>query len=61
MEEALAHIEIVEDDGEYVAIVQSELGGLRQYRGRTLEDALRHLAIELREEFDSITFEANLE
>ena len=57
MEEALCHIEIIKEENEILAVVQSELGGIRQYSGNTLNEALRQLTIELREEFDSITVE----
>ena len=53
MEEALCHIEISEEDSEIVAKVQSELGGLREFRSNTLEDVLRLIIIELQEEFDA--------
>jgi hypothetical protein len=53
MEEALCHIEISEEDNEIVAKVQSELGGLREFRSNTLEDVLRLITIELQEEFDA--------
>ena len=53
MEEALCHIEISEEGNEIVAKVQSELGGLREFRSNTLEDVLRLITIELQEEFDA--------
>ena len=53
MQEALCHIEISEDETEIVAKVQSELGGLREFRASTLEDVLRMVTIELQEEFDA--------
>ena len=53
MEEPLCHIEISEDKNDIVAKVQSELGGLREFRAYTLEDVLRMVTIELQEEFDA--------
>ncbi len=53
MEEALCHIEISEERNEIVAKVQSELGGLREFRANTLEEVLRMITIELQEEFDA--------
>jgi hypothetical protein len=53
MEEALCHIEISEDDTEIVAKVQSELGGLREFRALKLEDVLRMITIELQDEFSA--------
>ena len=53
MAEALCHIEISEDDSEIVAKVQSDLGGLREFRSDTLEEILRLIIIELQEEFNA--------
>ena len=49
----MCHIEISEDGSEFIAKVQSDLGGLREFRGNTLEDVLRLISIELQEEFDA--------
>ena len=53
MEEALAHIEITDEGSEYLAKVQTELGGVREYRGDDLEDVLHQVVIDLREEFEA--------
>lgn len=53
MEEALCHIEISEDSSGILAKVQSDLGGLREFRANSLEDVLRMITIELQEEFDA--------
>ncbi len=53
MEEALCHIEISEEGSEIVAKVQSELGGLREFRSDKLEEVLRLITIELQEEFNA--------
>jgi hypothetical protein len=53
MEEALCHIEITEEGPEYLAKVQTELGGLREYRHEDLEEVLRQIVIDLQEEFEA--------
>ena len=53
MEEALCHVEITEEAGEYLAKVQTELGGVREYNNVDLEEVLRHVVIDLQEEFEA--------
>jgi hypothetical protein len=53
MEEALCHIEITDESGEYLAKVQTELGGVREYRSNDLEEVLRQVVIDLQEEFEA--------
>jgi hypothetical protein len=55
MEEALCHIEITHEGSEYLAKVQTDLGGLREYRHVDLEEVLRQVVIDLQEEFDAAT------
>lgn len=53
MEEPICRIEIIEDDdGELLATVQSELGGLREYRAKDMETLLKILVNELQDEID---------
>lgn len=53
MEEPICRIEITEeDDGELLATVQSELGGLREYRAGDMETLLKILVNELQDEID---------
>jgi hypothetical protein len=52
MEESLCHIEISQEGKQIVAKVQSDLGGLREFRSKKLEEVLRQLSIELQEEFE---------
>ncbi|MCD6111592.1 MAG: hypothetical protein J7K08_08020 [Thermoplasmata archaeon] len=53
MEEPICRIEITEeDDGELLATVQSELGGLREYKARDIETLLKILVNELQDEID---------
>ncbi|UCH89702.1 MAG: hypothetical protein JSV49_03370 [Thermoplasmata archaeon] len=53
MEEALCHIELTDEGGEYLAKVQTDLGGLREYRHADLEEVLRQVVIDLQEEFEA--------
>jgi len=52
MEESLANVEVVREAGGYLAKVQSELGGIREYRGPTFESVLEQVIIDLQEEFE---------
>jgi hypothetical protein len=53
MEESLCSIEISRSANQFVARVQTELGGLREYRSRTFEEILEQLVIDLQEEFET--------
>ncbi len=53
MEESLCHIEFLKKASTYLARVQSELGGLREYRSNTFEEVLEQVIIDLQEEFES--------
>lgn len=52
MEELIAAVEVVRVANSYVAKVQSELGGVREYRGTTFEAVLEQVIIDLQEEFE---------
>ncbi len=52
MEELICNIEFSkESDGEFTAKLRTEMGGLREYNGRTFEDVLNQVMMELEEEF----------
>lgn len=53
MEEALCHIEITHKNDEYLAKVQTDLGGLREYHNVDLEEVLRQVVFDLQEEFEA--------
>ena len=53
MEESLCNIEFLKKASTYLARVQSELGGLREYRSNTFEEVLEQVIIDLQEEFES--------
>lgn len=52
MEEPLCNIEITKSANQYIARVQTELGGLREYRSKTFEEILEQVMIDLQEEFE---------
>lgn len=52
MEESLAAVEVIRQSDGYLAKVQSELGGVREYRGMTFESILEQVIIDLQEEFE---------
>ncbi len=55
MEETLATIEFLIDGKKYVARLQSEMGGLREYKGNTLEEVLTQVMLEIQDEFEGET------
>ncbi|MDI6917210.1 MAG: hypothetical protein QMC80_05380 [Thermoplasmatales archaeon] len=54
MDEPLCSIEIVKRGNGFVAKVQTQLGGQREFRGSAFEEMLEQLVIELQEEFASL-------
>lgn len=57
MEESLVSIEIYRDEDEIISKVQSDLGGIREYRGATYEEMLKELLNDLLEEFEDSSFD----
>lgn len=55
MEETLCNIEFLKSNSTYVARVQSDLGGVREYRSSSLEEVLEQVIIDLQEEFEMAT------
>ena len=53
MEEPLCNVEFLKSNSTYVARVQSDLGGLREYRSGSLEEILEQVIIDLQEEFEA--------
>jgi len=53
MEELLCNVEFLKSNVNYLARVQSEIGGLREYRSTSLEEILEQVIIDLQEEFES--------
>jgi hypothetical protein len=54
MEEILCNIEFLEENGVFIAKLQSPLGGLREYRGISFEEVLDQVMIELQQEFEGV-------
>ena len=52
LEEQLCNIQIIKDSSMFVVKVQTELGGLREYKAKTFEGLLQQLVIDLQEEFE---------
>ena len=52
MEEPICHIEISKDEEEIVAKLQSDLGGIREFRSFTFEHILKLVVNELQEELE---------
>ncbi len=51
MEELLCNIEFEKDENGFSAKLRTDMGGLREYNGMTLEEVLNEVIIELQEEF----------
>ncbi len=54
MEELLCTIEFVEEEGIFVAKLQSPLGGVREYRSASFDEILDQVMIELQQEFEGV-------
>ncbi len=52
MEESLVNVEFLKSSSNYIARIQSELGGLREYRAGSFEEVLEQVIIDLQEEFE---------
>ncbi len=53
MEENLCNIELLKDNSSFLAKVQSELGGQREYRSANFEEILEQLVQDLQDEFET--------
>ena len=53
MEESLVNVEFLKSSNNYIARIQSELGGMREYRSSSFEEVLEQVVIDLQEEFES--------
>lgn len=54
MEEILCNVEIVKENNDFVARIQSDLGGMREYKSANFEEVLEQLVIDLQEEFETL-------
>jgi hypothetical protein len=53
MEEPICHIEISREGDDILARVQTDLGGVREFRDENLEVVQRQVSVDLQEEFDA--------
>ena len=51
MEEVLCNIEITKDNNTFVAKIQSDIGGMREYKSSNFEEVLEQMTMDLQEEF----------
>ena len=54
MEEPLCNIQISKDSVRFIVKVQTELGGLREYKSKSFEGLLQQLVVDLQEEFETM-------
>jgi len=54
MEEVLCNIELIKENNDFVVKIQSDLGGVREYRSQIFEDVLEQFVMDLQEEFETI-------
>jgi hypothetical protein len=53
MEEVLCNVELVKENSDFVVKIQSDLGGIREYKSSQFEEVLEQLVQDLQEEFES--------
>lgn len=53
MEESLCNVEFLKGSKAFIARVQSDLGGMREYRSELFEEVLEQVIIDLQEEFET--------
>ena len=54
MEEVLCNVELVKENNDFVVKIQSDLGGVGEYRSMSFEEVLEQLVQDLQEEFESL-------
>lgn len=53
MQETLCNVEFLKGPKTFIAKVQSDLGGLREYRSESFEEVLEQVIIDIQEEFET--------
>ena len=53
MEEVLCNVELVKENNDVVVKIQSDLGGIREYKSSQFEEVLEQLVQDLQEEFET--------
>jgi hypothetical protein len=51
MQELICNIEFSREDDEFVAKLRTEMGGLREYTGKSFDEVMNQIMLELEEEF----------
>jgi len=52
MEESLCNVKVMKDNNNFVARIQSDFGGTREYKSSNFEEVLEQIYSDLQEEFD---------
>lgn len=52
MDESLCNIQIMRESSNFVVKIQTELGGIREYKSKSFEGVLQQMLIDIQEEFD---------
>lgn len=53
-EEVLCNVEIAKDNRTFIIKIQSDFGGVREYRSKDFEEVLEQLMQDLQEEFETL-------
>lgn len=53
VEESLVNVEFLKSSNRYIARIQSEIGGMREYTSNSFEEVLEQVVIDLQEEAES--------
>ena len=53
MEESLVSVEFLKSSNRFIARIQSEIGGMREYTSSSFEEVLEQVVIDLQEEAES--------
>jgi len=53
MEEILCNVELVKENNDFVVRIQSDLGGVREYKSMNFEEVLDQMVQDLQEEFET--------
>ncbi len=51
MQEVICNLEFSKDDDEFIVRVRTDMGGLREFTGRTLSEVLNLAIVDLEDEF----------
>ncbi|MEM3493828.1 MAG: hypothetical protein QXJ27_04615 [Thermoplasmata archaeon] len=53
VEEVICTVEFIKQANIYLARIQSEVGGVREYKSSSINEVLEQVVIDLQEEFES--------